>query len=74
MRYRKTRTYRNESLKVKLREVKGKDVAAWEVTITSYKVTALLEDPGCVDMGELMKEINALNAEGAKLTTVINGV
>ena len=74
MRYRKARTYRNESLKVKLTEVKGKGVEAWEVTITSFKVKALLEDPSCVDVDELMKEINALNAEGAKLTTVINGV
>ena len=74
MRYRKARTYRNESMKVKLTEVKGKDVEAWEVTITSFKVKALLEDPGCVDMDELMKEVNALSAEGAKLTAVVNGL
>ena len=74
MRYWKSRTYRSQSLKVKLAEVTGKDFKAWEVTITSFKVKALLEDPSCVDADELMKEINALNAEGAKLTAVINGV
>ena len=59
---------------VKLVGAKGKGVEAWEVTITSRKVKAFVKDPGCVDMGELIKEVNAIIAEGAKLTAVINGM